>query len=257
MFPSFCGQSATFSLWIETDTIDGGYFVTRYATSEGIKPSRWWGLYAEAFGLYVYGFNAPSNADLPGSDWGRPFEYMKNKRRHMAFVFNADTDQTHHYVDGKLLGTTQHETGTIANMDCGMDGPDSYMGLGHRMPGAYPYKGPLQDWRYYRGQALTSAQIYKIAFDTVGPARRTCELFDEGGDTAFKDLAGNDCAWYQYQRLTFPDICSTEAVRKECALACGRLLDDMGSYLRTKIIPSALLYCVPFCRLISRLLFWQ
>jgi len=217
-FPDFCGQSATFSLWIETDTLDGGYFLTRYGTSEKVKPLRWWGLYAEAFGLYVYGFNAPSNADLPGSEWGRPFEFMKNKRRHMAFVFDHLTDKTHHYVDGKLLGTTQHPAGTISKMDCEMSGQDSYIGLGHRIPGAYHIKGPLQDWRYYRGRALSAEQIFKIAFNT---AQRTCELSDEGGDTDFKDSAGKDCAWYQDQRNAFPEICSTQTVRRECALACG------------------------------------
>ena len=39
-----------------------------------------------------------------------------------------DTDQTHHYLDGELLGTTSHPPGTIANMDCNMDGPDAYFG---------------------------------------------------------------------------------------------------------------------------------
>ena len=110
--------------------------LTRYGTSEQVKPSRWWGIYAEAYGLYVYGFNAPSNADLP-LQWGRPLENMKPvSRRHIAFVFDKDTDQTLHYLDGKLLGMTQHSAGTIANMDCGMDGPQAYTGLGHRMPGA-------------------------------------------------------------------------------------------------------------------------
>ena len=87
-FPSFCGQSATFSLWVETDTLDGGYYLSRYATSDKVKPARWWALYGEAYGLYVYGFNAPSQADLP-TGWGRPLEHMKPiSRRHLAFVFD-------------------------------------------------------------------------------------------------------------------------------------------------------------------------
>ena len=105
-------------------------------------------------------------------------------------------------------------------MDCNMDGPESYTGLGHRMPGAYPYKGPIQDWRYYH-QALTAEQIYEIAMDTAGLVRRTCELQEEGGDSTFSDILGHDCAWYETKRRTVPTICSAEDVQRECPLACG------------------------------------
>lgn len=102
-----------------------------------------------------------------------------------------------------------------------MDGPEAYTGLGHRMPGAYAYKGPIQDWRYYH-QALNAEQIYEIAMDTTGPAQRTCELWDEpGGDSTYTDILGHDCAWYAEKRRSVPTICSATEVQNECPLACG------------------------------------
>lgn len=58
---------------------------------------------------------------------------------------------------------------------------------------ADPYKGPLQDWRYYKGHALTSNQILAIAWDSSGPAQKTCALREEAGDSSFVDLLGHDC----------------------------------------------------------------
>ena len=45
--------------------------------------------------------------------------------------------------------------------------------LSRRMP---------QDWRYYNGQALTSAEIYKIAEDTTGSAQ-LCSRTDSQAQT--------------------------------------------------------------------------
>jgi hypothetical protein len=52
-----------------------------------------------------------------------------------------------------------------------------YSGLGHRVPGESPYMGPVQDWRYYVGYALSDAEIKKIAQmsqDENGNMLRTC-----------------------------------------------------------------------------------
>ena len=51
--------------------------------------------------------------------------------------------------------------------------------IGHRVPGESPYKGPVQDWRYYVGHALTDAEIRSIAQasqDMAGSMLRTCTL---------------------------------------------------------------------------------
>jgi hypothetical protein len=79
----------------------------------------------------------------------------------------------------------------------------------------------LQDWRYYKAQALTTNEIYKIANDETGPAKRTCEHDDEGGDETWTDMYGHDCAWYYQTRLTVPGVCSTVEARSNCPEACG------------------------------------
>ena len=219
-FPSFCGQSATFSLWFESDTLEGGYVLSRYASSEQVKPARWWALVLGPLRVYVNGVNGTSSAELP-KDWAPPFVFMKRvSRRHVAFVFDKDKDQTLHYLDGKLLGTTQHPPGTIAAMDCNMGATNAYVGLGHRLPGAYSYKGPIQDWRYYNTTALTADHIYEIAMDKNGPAQRTCVLEDEAADSSFVDILGHDCRWFEEKSQTVPRICSTDQIKTACPLAC-------------------------------------
>jgi len=54
-FPSFCGASATFSLWWESSTEQGGFVISRYASSEVNWPARCWMLYVNAYGLSVLG----------------------------------------------------------------------------------------------------------------------------------------------------------------------------------------------------------
>ena len=65
-------------------------------------------------------------------------------RRHVAFVFDAQADETRTYLDGAILGTTPHAAGTIARLDCNLTGATAYSGLGHLAPGVWGLKGPLQ-----------------------------------------------------------------------------------------------------------------
>ena len=117
---SFCGKSATFSLWLETDTVHGGAILARYSKENSTthQSELEWALYAEGYGLCVRGRRAPSNSYVPTS-YGLPLEYMKyKKRRHIAWVFDKDLDQTRTYLDGSLLGTTDHPKDTIKYLDC-------------------------------------------------------------------------------------------------------------------------------------------
>ena len=57
-----------------------------------------------------------------------------------------------------------------------------------------------QDWRYYRGSALSEADVFKIAEDER-LALRTCAHSDEGADTTWTDLHGHDCAWWVLPEL--------------------------------------------------------
>ena len=88
------------------------------------------------------------------------------------------------------------------------------------MPGAYGLKGMLQDWRYYKGIALSAAEIHKIAMDTAAPALRTCQLRHEGGDSIWTDELGHGCAWYQETLQSVATICDTDTVKEKCPMAC-------------------------------------
>jgi hypothetical protein len=131
-FPSWCGKSATFLFWLESDTQAGGYLLARYPESNAVRPPKWYGMYVEPYGLYVYRGSETgltgANADLPA--WfGYPLEYQKKgERRHVAFVFDHVKDEIVFYLDGEYLGTKKVDEGRIAALDCNMDGPGSYTG---------------------------------------------------------------------------------------------------------------------------------
>ena len=227
-WPSFCGQSATFSMWVETDTVHGGALLSRYSVPDSHNVSNLeYALYADSYGLVVKGSRAYSSHVAPYSllEYGQPLEKMKyGMQRHVAFVFDNATDTTKTYLDGALLGTTTHPTGTINNLDCNLNQDTAYTGLGHLAPGVWGLKGAVQDWRYYRGHVLSKAELYKLADDKTGPAKRSCQHDYEGGDTSWTDIYGHDCAWYYVQKKKSPGVCSTEDVKKYCPVACGAKL---------------------------------
>jgi hypothetical protein len=192
-FPSFCGESATFSFWIETNTMHGGALLARYSAVDSKGHSELeYAMYAEGYALVVTGRRAPSKHKFPEA-LGSPLELMKSgSRRHLVYVFNKTSDETLTYLDGTLVGSTKHAAGAIAALDCGLKGDTAYTGLGHLAPGVWGLRGPVQDWRYYKGQALSAGEIYKLADDFF---LRTCEHNNEGGDSTWTDIYGHDCAW--------------------------------------------------------------
>jgi hypothetical protein len=144
-WPSFCGKSATFSLWLETDTVHGGALLSRYCPTDSHGHSELeYALYADSYALLVTGRRAKSKHQFP-EIVGKPLEKMKTmSRRHLAYVFNKTTDETLTYLDGTLVGSTKHAAGTISNLDCGLTGSTAYTGLGHLAPGVWGIKGPMQ-----------------------------------------------------------------------------------------------------------------
>ena len=225
-WPSFCGKSATFSMWLETDTVHGGALLSRYSavnTANGHSDLEW-ALYAEGYGLCVRGKRAPSKSYVP-SGYGLPLEYMKYmQRRHVAYVFDKDKDETRTYLDGSLLGTTKHSAGTIAKLDCDLNGKTAYTGFGHLAPGTWGLKGAVQDWRYYPDVKLSEAELKKLAEESKDSSNkdlRSCEHRKEGGDTEWIDLYGHDCSWYYKMRKRVPGVCTSAEVKKQCPEACG------------------------------------
>ena len=228
-WPSFCGTSASFSLWLHTETLHGAALLSRYEAPDPHGHSRLrYALYAEGHALAVKSETAGIRSvhALPGS-YGRPLAGMQAMtRRHVAFVFNASDDTTRTFLDGRPLGLTQHAPGTIGALDCNLSGALSYTGLGHLAPGAWGLRGVIQDWRYYHKQALTDQQVLELAEGGgsdggVGP-QRTCRHANEGGDSPdWTDAYGHDCAWYYDNRRSFAGICGPRLVRQFCPEACG------------------------------------
>jgi hypothetical protein len=227
-WPSFCGNSATFSMWLETDTVHGGALLSRYSVPDSHNVSNLeYALYADSDALVVKGSRAESSHVAPDSllEYGQPLEKMKyGMQRHVAFVFDNATDTTKTYLDGSLLGTTTHPKGTINKLDCNLDQDTAYTGLGHLAPGVWGLKGAVQDWRFYRGHVLSKDELYKLAEDKSGPAKRSCQHDYEGGDNTWTDIYGHDCAWYYLQKKKSPGVCSTADVKKNCPVACGAKL---------------------------------
>jgi len=89
-FPSWCGQSASFSVWIENMGLEG-YIIARYKTSERLLPENYWNLVVGITGDWL-GVWAPPSVSQPGSgamlasfpeSLGRPVANMKSgPRRH-------------------------------------------------------------------------------------------------------------------------------------------------------------------------------
>ena len=172
---------------------------------------------------FVAGFGA-IKANIP-RHLGSVLANMKpGQRRHIAWTFNHLTDITCAYLDGAELLCEKQYAGSIVDMDCGMDNPETaYVGLNHRIGSARQGTSPVQDWRYYK-EALSADQVRKLAYDSVdedGKNLRTCALASEGFDTRFVDMAGHECQWYEEMRKSTPKICSSTELQMNCPLACG------------------------------------
>jgi len=251
-FPHFCGKSATFSMWIENwDDGARSTLISRYVNGTSKRNK----------GAWFYQIDAdPSGGtkccigQIPAEDkvafWkctvlAPSLNKMRpNTRRHLALVLNKDDNTIKFYIDGVLAETKSSEEpsieawirdehgGGVGRLDCLMDTPYAYTGLGHRVPGESPYMGPVQDWRYYVGHALTDAEIRSIAQvsqDMAGSMLRKCKLPEEGQDSNWRDIYGNDCAWYQENSFAFPSICSSAEVQVECPVACSTYPECFGS----------------------------
>ena len=239
-FPSWCGTSATFSVWLENEGVSG-YIISRYKTSEVPFPEKFWILVMSTDGTSIRaevphpgvankqenpGYGA-FKANIPRHLGGVLASMKPGQRRHVAWTFNHVTDITCAYLDGYEVHCEQQMAGSIRLMDCGMNNPETaFVGLNYRTGGARQAATPVQDWRYYR-QALSAQQVRKLAYDSVdgaGKNLRTCVLSTEGFDKPFVDMDGNECQWYEEMRKTKTKICSTPEVQENCPMACGMKL---------------------------------
>jgi len=128
LFPGWCGKSASFSVWWDprphkSGLPPGGYIVSKF---EHVDAKRKWSMYIGDGGIHSFGDPSVSIQTPTNFDWG--------VRRHVVLVFNHLTDKVCAYIDGAELGCRQLADGAVASLDCG---PTVYVGLNHRIPGAW------------------------------------------------------------------------------------------------------------------------
>jgi hypothetical protein len=256
-FPSWCGKSASFSLWWDPKAtgLQGGYVLVKMETTS----KRSWALHVGSDGVHSLGDPEVKIYTPKRFDW--------TVRRHVALVFNHLTDTMCSYIDGTKLGCQQLTPGVVGKIDCKNS---AYIAFNHRIPGSGQPTVVMQDWRYYR-EALSAEEVRsyaflrvcvsvcvcsrilshsapqplyvcflfsvpihlpfltshlntrKLAFESVdedGNNMRSCAEVHEGSDTGWTDDIGNGCDWYQETRKLVPNICSTEEVRSSCPVAC-------------------------------------
>jgi hypothetical protein len=128
LFPGWCGKSASFAVWWDprphkSGLPPGGYIVSKF---EHVDAKRKWSMYIGDGGIHSFGDPSVSIQTPTNFDWG--------VRRHVVLVFNHLTDKVCAYIDGAELGCRQLADGAVASLDCG---PTVYVGLNHRIPGAW------------------------------------------------------------------------------------------------------------------------
>jgi len=158
----------------------------------------------------------------------------------VAWVFNANLNTVDYYLDGVKgqhvcsgLGCQNDDltvspathpylkySDTVALSGCEMDTANSYVALGHRVPGMYNFIGGIQDFRMYIGSALTETDIATLAAD---PEILECETVEKGGDSVQVDTMGNSCAWYESVKSTYPQICNSDFAQSECTYTCSSI----------------------------------
>jgi len=162
--------------------------------------------------------------------------------RHVAWVFNVELNTVDFYLDGVksnrvFSGTCLDKDcpddsltdnpaahpylkypDTVALSGCEMNTANSYVALGHRVPGMFNFVGGIQDFRMYIGSALTETEIASLAAD---PEIVECHTSERGGDSAEDDTMGNSCAWYQSVKATHPQICRSEFAQTQCTYTCS------------------------------------
>jgi len=175
LFPSWCGKSATFSVWWdpreseENPTFFGGYIVTNYERVDaGFRLK--WSLFIGDGGVHSFGL---------GEQFQRintPITFDFGTRRHVAIVFNHLTDKLCAYADGAEIGCNQLADGVVAGLDCA---PTAYMGLNHRIPGAWQPTTVMQ----VQSNPLTSAhspQLLALRNENDEPSFLSLNIFKRG-----------------------------------------------------------------------------
>jgi len=258
-FPSWCGKSVTFSMWLERSNgykVDGTsdnsvYLMSKSqaqrVTFDGATYKRWW-IYKSGADQITgsdvrFRANAPSCKNDCGLITGPEFLAKTDilDRRltpsptfsHVGIVIDTEDNKITTYYDGKQVAEKAFPPGHLASMDCDFNGPDAYVALNHKPVNGNPntdaasnsMAGRAADWRMYVGTKITAPEMLVLATqseDSHGFNYQECKTRDSAGDDAtYADTAGHDCNWYRETRKGELGICSSRAVRTACPEACG------------------------------------
>uniref|UniRef100_A0A7S1DHJ7 Polycystin cation channel PKD1/PKD2 domain-containing protein n=2 Tax=Hemiselmis andersenii TaxID=464988 RepID=A0A7S1DHJ7_HEMAN len=248
-FPRFTGRGVTFTMWFRNVACPEGKSCGTFLLSahqSKASSARCWSAWVETDGIYwdtpagTPSFGYPLNEALNPS-YSQKFKLTSDTWRHMAWVFNEDTNNLEYYLDGVLT-----YTGTwgkpVSEMDCG----PVNVSIGFRWPD-YTYGADVEiyDMRMYVGAPLTTAEVFNIATAPVPPspsfgrddqarARDRCLYLTspEMMDTSWTDTYGHGCAWYFNNRGLYPTLCSYPGVGENCPIACKSKQEcfNVGTY---------------------------
>ena len=205
-FPRFTNRGVTFTSWFRNVPCNPGASCGTFLLSahqNKLSSARCFSAWFETNGIYWdtlggnpdYGY--PLNSALNAS-YTDKFKVTSNHWRHMAWVFNEDTDNLEFYLDG-LLAHTAYWGKSVKSMDCG----PVNVSIGFRYPDrTYGADAEFYDVRMYVGSPMTPAQILALS-DAVVP---TSPSFGENDrclqltspkmvDQTWLDTYGHGCEW--------------------------------------------------------------
>ena len=133
LFPSWCGKSASFSIWwdprqSQVSNVFGGYIISKYEHDNSRSTGQKWSVLIGDGAVQILG------QDPFWWKFTTPITFDWSIRRHVAIVFSHLTDNLCAYIDGTELGCVQMPDGIVASWDCN---PAAYISFNHRIPGAW------------------------------------------------------------------------------------------------------------------------
>jgi len=248
-FPRFPGRGVTFTAWFRNvacpEGKSCGTFLISGHPSKG-SSARCFSAWVETDGIYWdtpggtpdYGY--PLNGNLNPS-YSQKFKLTSDTWRHIAFVYNEDTNDLEYYLDG--VRTYRSFWGKpVSQMDCG----PVNVSIGFRWPD-YTYGADVEvyDLRMYVGAPLSEAEVFNIATapvpassafgrDDQARARDRCLYLTSPDmvDRPWTDTYGHGCAWYFNNRAEYPSLCNYPGVADNCPIACKSKQEcfNVGTY---------------------------
>lgn len=205
-FPRFQNMGVTFTAWIRNIPCNPGASCGTFLLSahrNKTSSARCWSAWFETNGIYwdVLGpdpsFVYPVNAGFNES-YTDKFKLGSRFWRHVAWVFNEDTDNLEYYLDGTIIHSAYWGK-SVRSMDCG----PVNVSIGFRYPDrTYGAAVEFYDMRMYTGSPMTPAQILALskanapAAPSFGEDDRCLELTSpKMVDQSWLDTFGHGCEW--------------------------------------------------------------